>query len=329
MRSRRILGLAVVAIALTGSMVACGESGSSSSTSSSSSSSAGGAGCAPVKGDELVVLQDDKHLQTVDNIIPAINAKIAQPPLVVNLDKVSAALDTDTLISLNKQVDIDRKTPENVATAFVQDKKLTDGVEKGTGKVVIGAANFSESQILANMYADVLKAGGYDTSVKTVGNRELYLPALERGELSVVPEYVGTLTEFLNKGAGQASSDLDKTVTVLTGLGDKVGLKFGTPSKAADQNAFAVNKKLADDKGLKTLSDFAAKCSGTATVLGGPPECVQRPFCQPGLEKTYGIKFGKFLPLDAGGPRTKTGLKNGQVTIGLVFSSDGSLSTNS
>jgi osmoprotectant transport system substrate-binding protein len=60
-------------------------------------------------------------------------------------------------------------------------------------------------------------------------------------------------------------------------------------------------------------------------VLGGPPECPQRPFCQPGLEKTYGMKFGRFASLDAGGPQTKTALTGGTATIGLVFSSDGAL----
>jgi osmoprotectant transport system substrate-binding protein len=42
------------------------------------------------------------------------------------------------------------------------------------------------------VYAEVLKAAGYDASVKTVGNRELYQPALAKGELQVVPEYAGT-----------------------------------------------------------------------------------------------------------------------------------------
>ena len=74
-------------------------------------------------------------------------------------------------------------------------------------------------------------------------------------------------------------------MTALKALGDQVGLTFGTPSTASDQNAFAVTKAFADKYRLKTLSDFAAKCSGTATVLAGPPECPQRPFCQPGLKR--------------------------------------------
>jgi osmoprotectant transport system substrate-binding protein len=60
-------------------------------------------------------------------------------------------------------------------------------------------------------------------------------------------------------------------------------------------------------------------------TLGGPPECPTRPFCQPGLEKTYGLQFKKFTALDAGGPLTKSALDSGAIDIGLVFSSDGSI----
>ena len=162
-------------------------------------------------------------------------------------------------------------------------------------------------------------------------NREVYEPALEQGEISVFPEYAATLTEFLNQkangkdAAAKASGDIDATMAALKELGTKAGLTFGTPSKASDQNAFAVTKPVADKYQLKTLSDFAAKCCGAASVLAGPAECPQRPFCQPGLKNTYGITFGSFFQADAGGPQTKTALKTGQATLGLVFSSDSSL----
>ena len=166
--------------------------------------------------------------------------------------------------------------------------------------------------------------------MKNVGNRELYEPALEKGEIQVMPEYVGTLTEFINKAENGAdaepiaSGDLDATVQALTGLGDKVGLKFGEPSGAADQNAFAVTTAFADKYGVTTLSDLGAKC-GSGLVLGGPPECPERPFCQPGLEETYGLAFDSFTSLDAGGPLSKTALEQGKVSLALVFSSDAAL----
>jgi osmoprotectant transport system substrate-binding protein len=317
------LGLATVGVA------ACGSAGSSGTQAPASVS---GQGCAPVKGDKLVVLTDDKKLQTADNIIPAINTKAASPALIAALDKVSDALTTEKLIALNKAVDVDRKTPEVAAKEFATTEKLTDGLAKGPGGAIkIGAANFSENQTLGNLYKIALDAAGYTATVQQIGKREVYEPQLEKGDLSVVPEYAGTLTEFLNGKAGgpsaspRASGDVTATVTALKDLGGKVNLTFGKASAAADQNAFAVTQAFADQHGVKTLSDFAAKCSGKATILGGPAECPQRPFCQPGLEKTYGIQFGNFASLDAGGPQTKGALKNGTISIGLVFSSDGDL----
>lgn len=329
-RSLGIAGLVLTSLLLT----ACGDSGSSGtkaeSTAPSSTSTAKKASCDPVAGDELVVLDDDKGLQTVDNVIPAVNAKSSTPALLDALNSVSAALDTDKLIALNKQVDIDRKTSPNVAKEFVASEGLGEGLSGGSGKVTIGAANFGENQTLANIYAEVLNAAGFDASVKTVGNRELYEPALEKGELDVVPEYTGTLTEFINKAENGAtaepiaSGDLDATVAGLRTLGEKVGLVFGEPSEAADQNAFAVTTAFADKYGVETLSDLAEACGG-GLVLGGPPECPERPFCQPGLETTYGLAFDSFSALDAGGPLSKTALTQGKVSLALVFSSDAAL----
>jgi len=202
MRRTRALGAAGLLL-LTLGLTACGDSGQSGTEAakdspSASGSNAGATKCEAVAGDALVALTDDKKLQTVDNIIPAVNAKAATQPLLDSLNKVSAVLTTDKLLALNKSTDIDRKTPANAAKDFVSTENLTDGVSGGSGKIVVGAANFSENQTLANIYAQVLDAAGFDASVKTVGNRELYEPALEKGQLQVVPEYAGTLTEFLN-----------------------------------------------------------------------------------------------------------------------------------
>jgi osmoprotectant transport system substrate-binding protein len=282
-------------------------------------------------GDELVVLADDQHLQTVDNVVPVVNAKVDTPPLEQALNAVSKVLTTDDLLTMNKSADIDRKSPASVAQTYVDDKKLATGVSGGSGKVVVGGANFNESQILANIYADVLKAAGFDSSVKPVTNREVYEPALERGDIQVFAEYAGTLTEFLNKkengpsATPLASTDITATVTALRGLAEKKGLKVLDPAQAADQNAFAVTKNFATDNNLRTLSDL--KNYKGKLVLGGPPECPTRPFCQLGLEKVYGLHFSSFISLDTGGPLTKAALKQGKIQIGLVFSSDSSLST--
>jgi osmoprotectant transport system substrate-binding protein len=140
------------------------------------------------------------------------------------------------------------------------------------------------------------------------------------------------VTEAINKqvngpsAATVSSGDVQATYTALQPLAAKIGLAFGKPSEAADENAFAVTQTLADKLKVTTLSELSAACSDGSLVLGGPTECPTRPFCQPGLEKTYNLKFASFKGLgDAGGALTKTAIKQGTVSIGLVFSSDGSL----
>ncbi|WP_309232810.1 glycine betaine ABC transporter substrate-binding protein [Blastococcus sp. TML/C7B] len=181
--------------------------------------------------------------------------------------------------------------------------------------------------MLATIYADVLSAAGFDATVQEVGNRELYLQALESGQIQVFPEYLSTLTEFLEDDAESeiASGDVDATLAALQPLAEANGLVVGEPSEAADQNAFAVTQAFADELGVTTLSELADACGDGSLVLGGPAECPERPFCQPGLEETYGLEFDSFRELDAGGPLTKAALQQGEISIGLVFSSDGAL----
>jgi osmoprotectant transport system substrate-binding protein len=318
--ARAVLGLAL-GLATVGLATGCGKTGSSTTAAS--------AGCAPLAGKQLVMLTDDKNLQVVDNVIPAINAKASNDTVIAALNKVSSVVGQKELVSLNKATDVDRLTSKAAAEDFASRVKLSDGVAKGPGgKITIGAATNSERQTLGELYRIVLDAAGYDATVEQSGTRDQYEPALEKGDIQVVPEAAGSLAEFLNKKINGASApavatgDLDKTVNSLKDLGSKVGLTFGMPSTAANANSFGVTKALADKYGISTLSDFAAKCSGKATVLGGPADCPRAAYCQLGLEKTYGVKFGKFTGLDAGGPKTKSALTGGTITVGLLFSSD-------
>jgi len=202
-------------------------------------------------------------------------------------------------------------------------------VNKAAQTVVIGSAPFSESVIVANMYAGALQNEGYQVTVrKGLGQREIYLPALQKGGaengIDLVPEYVGTLLEFVNKNANEATGDLNDSVAKLRTRLDAIGLVALNPSPAADQNAFAVTRATADRLKLKKLSDITPAVAGQLT-LGGGPECPTRPFCQPGLEKTYGLKFKAFRALDSGGAKTMEALASGDIDVGLVFSSDGAV----
>ncbi|NKY41405.1 glycine betaine ABC transporter substrate-binding protein [Cellulomonas septica] len=334
MRTTRPARLAILATAVL-VLGACGTPGSGGGEADpTSSGTSGKAVCDPVAGEQLVVLEDDEGLQNADNIIPAVNAGVAQqsPAVIELLDSVSAALDTDKLIDLNKAVDIDRRTSSEVAKEFVADEGLAaSDASAGAGQsLVVGAANFSESATLAEIYGEVLRSAGYQVEVRTIGNRDTYLPALVDGTLSTVPEYAATLADFLNAkvngadAASVSSDDVDETVAALTPLAEQSGLAVGKPSAAQDQNAFAVTQAFADEHGVTTLSELAEACGGL--VLAGPPECPERPFCQPGLEETYGMEIGEFKSYDFG--LIGAAVRQGDAAIGLVLSSDGSLATD-
>ena len=200
--------------------------------------------------------------------------------------------------------------------------------------MTIATTNFSETTLLANMYQQVLESKGVKASIKELTTREVIVPALESGEIQVTPEYLGSFTEFLNKQVNGpdapqlATGDAQATFAAVQPLAAEQGITLLTPSPAQDQNAFAVTADFAKANNLTTLSDLAAYSQSNPVNLGGPPECPQRPFCQPGLEETYGIKIASFTPLDAGGPLTVQALTQGKINLGLVFSSSGSITSN-
>ncbi|MFG2194807.1 ABC transporter substrate-binding protein [Streptomyces sp. NPDC048639] len=202
-----------------------------------------------------------------------------------------------------------------------------DGGKKGS--LVIGSAGFTESSLMAELYKQVLEDAGYGASVKTLENRELYEPALEKGQIDVVPEYAATLAEFLNgkkngsKAEPVASSDVDKTVAELKKLAEPKGLKVLPAGDAVDQNAFAVTKEFAAKHNLKSLSDLGK--SKQKIKLAAGDECEIRPFCQPGLEKTYGIDIDGIDPKGVGTPQAKQAVKDGSDQLVLTTTTDATL----
>jgi osmoprotectant transport system substrate-binding protein len=192
------------------------------------------------------------------------------------------------------------------------------------GAITVGSTDFTEQFIVASMYGQVLEAAGYDVTVRSnLGTRDIVFPSLESGELDLVAEYVGTLVEYLNEGAGEATSDLDATKGLLDGYLEERDLVALAPAPAEDKNALAVTRETAEELGLETISDLVDVAGGLR--FGGPPECPERPLCLLGLTEVYGLEFREFVPLDAGGPLTMEALARGDIDVALVFSSDGQI----
>ena len=198
------------------------------------------------------------------------------------------------------------------------------GSKAPTDTIVVGSANFQENVVLADIYAEALKAKGVKVSTKlNIGSRETYIPALKDGSIDLIPEYSGVLLQYYDKNATAVSSDdvytaLQKAVTApLTVL---------SQSQAQDKDAIVVTKATADKYNLKSIADLQA-VAGKLT-LGGPPEFETRTDGVPGLKKVYNVTFKTFRKLDAGGPLTENGLKNGQIDAGDIFTTDPLIAKN-
>ncbi|WP_328862497.1 ABC transporter substrate-binding protein [Streptomyces sp. NBC_00306] len=195
--------------------------------------------------------------------------------------------------------------------------------------LTIGSAGFTESDLLAQMYALLLQTAGYSTEILSVTNREIYEPALESGQIDVVPEYAATFADWLNakangpKAGTVGSPDLAVTMTALRGLATPRGLTVLDAGKAVDQNAFAVSAAFAKKYGLKTLSDLGR--SRRPVRLAAGDECVQRPYCEPGLKKTYGIDITAVDPKGVGTTQAKQAVQGGQDQMVLTTTTDGTL----
>jgi osmoprotectant transport system substrate-binding protein len=207
----------------------------------------------------FVLLEDDKQLQSSDNIAPVVRDEIlaAHPEIKDLLNGISAKLTQDVLIDLNKQVGVDKKDPADVAAAWLQTAGILPGAGgSGKGKVVVASFNFPESVTLAELYAQALAGNGFDVEKKlNLGNREVVFPALRSGELDILPEYLASALTVAYKGT--PSTDPAETATALQAAATADGLTVLDYAAATDQNGFVVTKATADKYALTKLSDLA------------------------------------------------------------------------
>jgi osmoprotectant transport system substrate-binding protein len=197
----------------------------------------------------------------------------------------------------------------------------------GKGTIVVGVSgSFAENQLVAEMYAQVLEHAGYTVQRQfDLRSREVSQAALESGQIDVKPEYLSSLLLFLDSN-GEHSNEPGVVASQDASVLAPRGITVLTPSPAQDQNVFVANAQAAQQFDLTTMSSVAA-VAGNLT-FGGPPECPQRPFCLEGLHDTYGILFRDFIPLDTAGPQTIEALKDNEVQVGLLFSTDPNIRTN-
>ena len=198
------------------------------------------------------------------------------------------------------------------------------GPRSDSGTVVVGSADFTESTLLAEIYAGALEAKGIKVKkTLNIGSREAYIPALQDGSIDLIPEYTGVLDQYFDKDASATDSDAVYTELQAALPKDLIVLE---KSEAEDKDAVVVTRETADKYDLTSIGDLK-EVAGDLT-LGGPPEWKTRPTGVPGLEKLYGVKFDSFRALDAGGPLSVQALKNGQVDAANLFTTDPNIPAN-
>ncbi|MFQ1570328.1 ABC transporter substrate-binding protein [Klebsiella pneumoniae] len=183
-------------------------------------------------------------------------------------------------------------------------------------KVIVGSADFPESQLLGTIYAGALEAQNIPVEKKlNIGSREVYIPALLDGSITLIPEYSGALLSYLDaKNAAHGSEDVARELAAK--LPEKV--KMLQISQAQDIDVLAVTQKTADKYKLKTIADLQPVAS--QLVLGGPAEWKNRHEGLSGLRDVYGLNFKNFKVLDVGGPLTLSAMKNNQVQVADLLS---------
>jgi osmoprotectant transport system substrate-binding protein len=192
--------------------------------------------------------------------------------------------------------------------------------------LIVGSTNFAEQLILANMYEDILEARDI-VDVETrlnLGSREIVFPALRNKEIEALPEYTGALLAHLTNGETDARSPKDVLAQLRKELPeDIIALE---PSPAQDKDALVVRPETAEKYNLTTVSDLADAAG--ELIVGGPPEMKTREAGLPGLKDVYGIEFKQFRSLDAGGPLTRNALKNGDIDVARMFTTQGAIDEN-
>jgi len=188
--------------------------------------------------------------------------------------------------------------------------------------ITVASYDFDESELIGDLYTGALRSAGLEVRhIRRVGAREVVLPALERGLIEVVPEYAGSAVAFLG---GEPSSDPASSHETLRLLLGQRGIDALRAAPAQSRNGLVVTSQTAVELALHTISDLEPVAS--QMTLGGPPDCPDRDLCLPGFTSTYGLQFASFLPLDSGGPITAEAVERGTVDVGVLFTSDGSLS---
>jgi osmoprotectant transport system substrate-binding protein len=192
----------------------------------------------------------------------------------------------------------------------------------GAGKpaITIGDKNFSEENILGNLYAQALEAKGFTVHLlENVGSSEIIYKAAVAGRIDVYPEYTGTLLSAVAEQTKEPAS-AQAAYSEAKAFAEKHGFTLLNYTPFYDSDALATLPSYASKHNLTSIADL--KSLGKALALGAPPEFATRFEGLKGLQQLYGV-VPTFKPIAI--ELSYKALESGQVDVQNVFSTDGQL----
>jgi osmoprotectant transport system substrate-binding protein len=193
--------------------------------------------------------------------------------------------------------------------------------------ITIGSADFTESKIIAEIYAQALEAN--DFTIKRqfgIGSRETYIPAVQDHSIDLIPEYTGNLLQYFDAEATATTSDA-VLLALLKALPGDLSILY--PSPAEDKDTLAVSETVAREWNLRSIADLARR--SPEVKVGGPSEFQTRVTGLVGLKQKYGLDIApaNFVAIsDGGGPATVQALTGGTVTAANIFSTSPAIEKN-
>lgn len=201
----------------------------------------------------------------------------------------------------------------------------TAGGVTGGGSLVVGSADFPESQVIAEIYAGALNAAGITTTTKpNIGSREIYFKAVQDGSVDVVPDYSGNLLSHVDAEAPEVAAE-----DVYKALPEKLpeGLGVLEAAKAESKDAMVVTKATAEKHQLKSIEDLAKVCKDF--TMAAPATFETRAYGFPGLKKNYNCELKALKPFnDGGGNLTLQALLTDEVQVADIYTTTPSIADN-
>lgn len=199
------------------------------------------------------------------------------------------------------------------------------GMPTTPGSVTIGSADFPENELLADIYGDAMAAKGVKvTKHLNIGERGIYMAALKDGSIGAIPEYSGSILDYLDTTASAKTPAA--VYSALQSVAASQGLVPLQYAAAQDADTITVTQQTATKYHLTSIGDL--KSVASKLTFGGPAQFRTRADGIPALKSVYGVVFGRFTTLSASGTATVTALKNGTIDAADIFSTDPSIVKN-